>query len=121
MKADGTETIIAGDLGGTKTLLALYHEKNGRFALLRDATYPSRGHQTFEEILDAFLAAGPAETIDAACFDVAGPVAQGRVQTTNLPWLLGQAVSHGCVRVSNDVAARLERLAPLGTPVDVVR
>lgn len=90
MKADGTETIIAGDLGGTKTLLALYHEKNGRFALLRDATYPSRGHQTFEEILDAFLAAGPAETIDAACFDVAGPVAQGRVQTTNLPWVLDE-------------------------------
>lgn len=90
MKADGTETIIAGDLGGTKTLLALYHEKNGRFALLRDATYPSRGHQTFEEILEAFLAAGPPETIDAACFDVAGPVTDGRVQTTNLPWLLDE-------------------------------
>jgi glucokinase len=90
VKADGTETIIAGDLGGTKTLLALYHEKNGRFALLRDATYPSQGHQTFEEILDAFLAAGPAEAIDAACFDVAGPVAEGRVQTTNLPWLLDE-------------------------------
>lgn len=90
MKADGTETIIAGDLGGTKTLLALYHEKSGRFALLRDATYPSRGHETFEEILDDFLAAGPAETIDAACFDVAGPVSEGRVQTTNLPWLLDE-------------------------------
>lgn len=90
MKADGTDTIIAGDLGGTKTLLALYHEKKGRFALLREATYPSRGHQTFEEILDAFLAAGPPEPIDAACFDVAGPVVDGRVQTTNLPWLLDE-------------------------------
>jgi lipoprotein-anchoring transpeptidase ErfK/SrfK len=43
------------------------------------------------------------------------------IHGTNLPWLLGQAVSHGCVRVSNAVATRLRRLAPLGTPVDVVR
>lgn len=43
------------------------------------------------------------------------------IHGTNLPWLLGQAVSHGCVRVSNDVATRLRRLAPLGTPIDIVR
>jgi hypothetical protein len=43
------------------------------------------------------------------------------IHGTNRPELLGRAVSHGCVRVSNDVARRLERLAPLGTPIDVVR
>jgi hypothetical protein len=43
------------------------------------------------------------------------------IHGTNLPWLLGQAVSHGCVRVSNDTATRLRRLAPLGTPIDIVR
>jgi hypothetical protein len=43
------------------------------------------------------------------------------IHGTNLPALLGQAVSHGCVRVSNDVASRLRRLAPLGTPIDIVR
>ena len=43
------------------------------------------------------------------------------IHGTNLPWLLGQAVSHGCVRVSNGVATRLRRLAPLGTPIDIVR
>lgn len=42
------------------------------------------------------------------------------IHGTNLPWLLGQAVSHGCVRVPNAVATRLRRLAPLGTPVDIV-
>jgi lipoprotein-anchoring transpeptidase ErfK/SrfK len=42
------------------------------------------------------------------------------IHGTNLPELLGQAVSHGCVRVSNDVASRLRRLAPLGTPIDIV-
>ena len=42
------------------------------------------------------------------------------IHGTNRPDLLGQAVSHGCVRVPNAVAARLRRLAPLGTPVDIV-
>ena len=42
------------------------------------------------------------------------------IHGTNRPELLGQAVSHGCIRVRNAVVARLRRLAPLGTPVDVV-
>ena len=41
------------------------------------------------------------------------------IHGTDQPQLLGEAVSHGCIRVSNDVAGRLERLAPLGTPSDV--
>ena len=39
------------------------------------------------------------------------------IHGTSMPWLLGQAVSHGCVRVSNTTAARLKRLTPLGTPI----
>jgi len=42
------------------------------------------------------------------------------IHGTDQPSLLGQAVSHGCVRVSNAVAMGLERLAPLGTPVDLL-
>jgi len=43
------------------------------------------------------------------------------IHGTDEPGLLGDAVSHGCVRVSNQVAVALERLAPLGTPVDLLR
>ena len=43
------------------------------------------------------------------------------IHGTNRPELLGQAVSHGCIRVDNDVATRLRQLAPLGTPIDIVR
>ncbi|HUZ15044.1 MAG TPA: L,D-transpeptidase [Gaiellaceae bacterium] len=39
------------------------------------------------------------------------------IHGTNMPWLLGKAVSHGCVRVSNTTAAALKRLAPAGTPI----
>jgi hypothetical protein len=42
------------------------------------------------------------------------------IHGTNRPELLGRAVSHGCIRVANAVATRLRRLAPLGTPVDIV-
>ncbi len=42
------------------------------------------------------------------------------IHGTSKPWLLGQAVSHGCVRVSNATALALERLAPLGTPISIV-
>lgn len=42
------------------------------------------------------------------------------IHGTNHPELLGQAVSHGCIRVANDAIAQLRRLAPLGTPIDVV-
>jgi hypothetical protein len=43
------------------------------------------------------------------------------IHGTDQPQLLGQAVSHGCIRVANEVALRLRRLAPLGTPVDILR
>ena len=42
------------------------------------------------------------------------------IHGTNTPELLGEAVSHGCVRVENAVATRLRRLAPPGTPIDVL-
>ncbi|MFL5925330.1 MAG: L,D-transpeptidase [Gaiellaceae bacterium] len=42
------------------------------------------------------------------------------IHGTNQPQLLGRAVSHGCVRVSDAVARGLERLAPLGTPIDLL-
>ena len=43
------------------------------------------------------------------------------IHGTNQPQLLGQAVSHGCIRVANGVARRLRRIAPLGTPIDILR
>jgi lipoprotein-anchoring transpeptidase ErfK/SrfK len=42
------------------------------------------------------------------------------IHGTSKPWLLGRAVSHGCVRVSNATARTLERLAPVGTPISIV-
>ncbi len=82
--------ILAGDIGGTKTVVALFERRDDRLELRRDATFPSRDHASLEEILTRFLEEGPA-AIDAACFGVAGPVVGGQARTTNLPWKLDEA------------------------------
>jgi glucokinase len=79
--------ILAGDIGGTKTVLSLLtRDANGSLECLQEQTYPSQQFFTFDAILTDFL---PADVIiTSACFGVAGPVVNQRCQTTNLPWLL---------------------------------
>ncbi len=84
--------ILAGDIGGTKTVLALFEPEGERLRPVRRSTFPSRSSATFEAILDEFLAptpgGAPATDIETACFGVAGPVIDGQCRTTNLPWNL---------------------------------
>jgi len=75
--------ILAGDVGGTKTRLALWGQ-DGR--LVREESLPSR---QFESFLDLILAFEPPAALAGACFGVAGPVLDGVCRTTNLPWTLG--------------------------------
>jgi len=49
-----------------------------------------------------------------------GGVGQIALHGTNAPGLLGQAVSHGCVRLDNGSLVRVMELAPTGTPVEIV-
>ncbi|MFI3157793.1 MAG: glucokinase [Methylococcaceae bacterium] len=79
--------ILAGDIGGTKTVLSLLsRDSNGSLTCLQEQTYSSQQYPEFDDILAAFLAADV--NIGSACFGVAGPVVNQRCQTTNLPWLL---------------------------------
>ena len=100
--------ILAGDIGGTKTLIALYeHDKAEGLRLAREATFPSRSYASLEAILHEFL---HGESVEAACFGVAGAVIDGKCQTTNLPWQLDEidlakAVSSKRVKLLNDLEA----------------
>lgn len=80
--------VLAGDVGGTKTLLALYRSQDGRLERLREVRLASADFAGLAEVVAAFLMD---EAPAAACFGVAGPVADGRCRTTNLPWLLDEA------------------------------
>jgi glucokinase len=77
--------ILAGDVGGTKTNVALLESNGAGLEILRFESYQSREHASLDEIIDAFLGTG-AITLEAAGFGVAGPVIGGRAITTNLPW-----------------------------------
>jgi glucokinase len=77
--------ILAGDIGGTKTVLALFEPTSSGVRQLRDAVFPSAEYPSFDDVVTAFLDAERG-VLDAACFGVAGPVIDGRAQITNLPW-----------------------------------
>lgn len=100
--------ILAGDIGGTKTLIAVYERGSTEgLRLAREASFPSRSFPSLEAILKEFL---HGESIDAACFGVAGAVIDGKCHTTNLPWQLDEidltkAVSSKRVKLLNDLEA----------------
>jgi glucokinase len=82
---------LAGDIGGTKTNLAVYAYKDGdQLVVTKNASYPSKDHGTLAEIIRHFLGDGLTD-IRHACFGVAGPVKGGVVQVTNLPWIVDAA------------------------------
>nr|MBI3613188.1 glucokinase [Nitrospirota bacterium] len=127
--------ILAGDIGGTKTILALFDWKRERVEPVRERTFASADFKSLEEVIDEFLkppeppapvlaedeptpeaaeAAPPAQegppVIEAACFGVAGPIIENRCKTTNLPWVvdgtaLAKHLKAGQVRLLNDLEA----------------
>ena len=110
--------ILAGDIGGTKILLALFDWKDQRVDPVREEVYWSADFNSLEEVLTEFLdegTEGPGEeepsettsnddeslgnnressaanskvTVTAACFGVPGPVINNTSRTTNLPWVI---------------------------------
>jgi glucokinase len=86
--------ILAGDVGGTKVHMALYNFEEGRLKPVRDQKFPASEFATLDDVVLRFLSAddGHAATspsdIVAACFGCPGPVRDGRLKLTNLPWTL---------------------------------
>jgi len=79
--------ILAGDIGGTHARLAFFDVSNGRFRMVSDSVFSSREYRGLDEIVLRFLGDSRLDA-DAACFGVAGPVRNGRVETSNLPWVV---------------------------------
>jgi len=113
-------TLLAGDIGGTKTLLALYElDASTGLTLLRSERFPSADWEDLAPMVRHFLGhGGPSPS--AACLAVAGPVAGGQATLTNLDWQLDQGrlqQSTGIPRIElvNDFAVLiygLPHLAP---------
>jgi glucokinase len=114
--------ILAADLGGTKTVLALFDAAEGVERPLHEETFPSRQYDSLDAIVGPFLEAASARPL-AACFGVAGPVINRRAQITNLPWLinadaLSQTFAIPRVYLLNDLQA--SAIAVPHLPADAV-
>jgi glucokinase len=95
--------ILAGDIGGTKTTLALCDDKG---AIQREATEKSGDWSSLEQIVEKFAPG----SVRAACFGVAGPVVDGVAKITNLPWTIATAsltklLGGAQVELQNDLQA----------------
>ena len=100
---------LAGDIGGTKTDLAVFDRARGPFSPVVEKRYPSGDYESLEAIVREFLD-GFDLPIQHASFAVAGPVSEGSASLTNLPWVIDQAslastLPIGSVTLLNDVAA----------------
>lgn len=98
--------ILAGDIGGTKTLLAIF---DGDLCVVK-RHFLSADYATFHELLNEFLALIPQTKINSVCLGVAGPIVNGDCETTNLPWHLKCAeirdqLNAGKVALLNDLEA----------------
>lgn len=82
--------ILAGDIGGTNARLAYFQPQNGHLRLVSERTFPSREHSELGEIVSQFLDDSGTRP-EVACFGIAGPVRNGRVETSNLPWIIEQS------------------------------
>lgn len=111
--------ILAGDVGGTKTNLALFNDEDAEFRTpVAEGSFPSRQFASFERILEGFFAQHSC-TVRSAAFGIAGPVVDGTVVTPNLPWRvsesgLGALLGTERVRIVNDLVANATGISMLG-------
>ncbi len=115
--------ILAGDVGGTHTRIALFQEVAGRLQMGVDRIYPSRDHKDLDEIVKLFMSSEQAK-IEAACFGVAGPVVNGQANISNLAWTvdaarLAKTLGLENIWLMNDLAAHAYGIGDL-LPEDFV-
>ncbi len=111
--------ILAGDVGGTKVELSLYNFEGGKLTHVTSERFPAQDYPHLEAVVHAFSEKHDRPTITAACFGVPGPVRNGRLKLTNLPWLLdarelGRNLSIDHVFLINDLEANGYGIPELG-------
>ena len=114
--------LLAGDIGGTKTNLAIYSAEAGLRKPLVEATYPSALYASLEALVHTFFSQTDF-SVDRASFGVAGPVVAGRATITNLPWnmseqQLAESLKLSSVLLMNDLEA-IARSIPFLEPSEL--
>jgi glucokinase len=109
--------ILAGDIGGTNTRLALFEKTEQGFLTIAEEKFSSSAFQSLSKIVQSFLE-NNSHSIDSACFGVAGPVQGKRAKITNLTWtadanILTELLGHDRIELINDLEANVYGLNEL--------
>src|SRR5215831_9808769 len=103
--------LLAGDIGGTMTALAVFSEEKGPQTALALSEVHSADYKSLESIAKEFLTKTGLK-VERACFGVAGPVLAGRAKITNLPWIVDQgAIAKSLNLEAVDLLNDLEAIA----------
>ena len=102
------DMLLAGDVGGTKTNVAIFVPEEG-LTPQKQVTFRSADYPSLQAVVAEFLASTGA-SVDRAVFGVAGPVVNGQTAATNLPWVIGEetlreAFNWRSVKLLNDLEA----------------
>ena len=104
--------VLAGDIGGTKTILRLCNTSKDCSEIILEQTYPSQDYADFYELLDVFLSSSDISTNSSVnvCFAVAGPISDGSSKITNLPWVIDERIltkkyNFNFIKLINDFTA----------------
>lgn len=116
--------ILAGDVGGTKVDLALYDFEGGQLRMRRSKKFPANEYASLQDVVMAFLStddtgAKVENEVVAACFGCPGPVKDGHLKLTNLPWELDARDLSSILKIEhifliNDLEANGYGIAELG-------
>ncbi|MBX7083228.1 MAG: glucokinase [Nannocystaceae bacterium] len=109
--------VLAGDIGGTNSRLAICDVIGSRVSVIAEQTVPSTGYPSLSEVVRAFLSTRGVQVV-AACFGLPGPVRGRRAKLTNLPWLVDadaieRELGLDAVWLLNDLEANAYGLAVL--------
>ncbi len=102
--------LLAGDIGGTKTTLAIIDPLKGPRTFIVKETLPSGNYPTFDALLDVFFK-GKNYLVSQASFGIAGPIFEGRVQMPNLPWLIEESKLSKKLKIPVHIINDLEAIA----------
>lgn len=92
--------LLAGDIGGTKTHLAIFSAEKGPHEVVVERIYPSGQYANLESIVQTFMAEVNLP-VERAVFGVAGPVTGGQATITNLPWIIRESRLQEVLRVDS--------------------
>ena len=114
--------LLAGDIGGTKSHLAVFADGGSPRAPLREEVLQSDCFSGIEDLVREFLKRNDISA-DRTCLAIAGPVISGRAAVTNLPWIadaetIRRTFGFQSVRLLNDLAATA-RAVPLLKPAEL--